>query len=169
MNDLDPQLGTVTFAINSGQGNTFQIGQDGQYVLQYAHQSTPPGSYPTNGAFVIGDGSASGGSTVTFWGSQWAKSNALSGGSAPNAFKGFEDGSQPTSCGGTWTASPPPKPPTPPASLLARPPPGNITGDPAPLVGQRTYPPPPGRGTGAIRPGARSTPAVGSPTPAQSR
>jgi uncharacterized repeat protein (TIGR01451 family) len=55
--------------------------------------------------FVIGDGSAILGDTVTFWGAQWAKDNALSGGPAPNSFKGFTD-TVPASCGGNWTSRP---------------------------------------------------------------
>lgn len=55
--------------------------------------------------FVIGDGSAIVGDTVTFWGAQWAKDNVLSGGPAPNAFKGFID-TVPAGCGGTWTSRP---------------------------------------------------------------
>jgi streptogramin lyase len=63
-------------------------------------------SYPASGAFVIGDGNATLGGQVNFWGSQWAANNSLSGGLAPNAFKGFEASSQPSTCGGTWTAAP---------------------------------------------------------------
>jgi uncharacterized repeat protein (TIGR01451 family) len=55
--------------------------------------------------FVIGDGNAIVGDTVTFWGAQWAKDNTLSGGPAPNAFKGFID-TVPAGCGGNWTSGP---------------------------------------------------------------
>jgi len=62
---------------------------------------------PSGGLFVIGDQvSLSNGSTVYFWGSQWSQNNPMSGGSAPNVFKGFEDGSAPPACGDTWTTSP---------------------------------------------------------------
>src|SRR5581483_1803802 len=66
-------------------------------------------------AFVIGDKSTSG--TVTFWGAQWAKTNALSGGAAPDAFKGFARNGA-TKCGVTWStdpgnSSPPPAGPLP--------------------------------------------------------
>jgi hypothetical protein len=44
-------------------------------------------AFPARGAFVIGDNSATG--AVTWWGSSWSALNALSGGSAPPAFKGF--------------------------------------------------------------------------------
>jgi hypothetical protein len=47
-----------------------------------ADTSLPP-------VFVIGDGNATVGTHVTFWGAQWAKDNSLSGGDAPSAFKGL--------------------------------------------------------------------------------
>jgi hypothetical protein len=53
---------------------------------------------------VVGDKSATG--SVTFWGAQWAKSNSLSGGPAPSAFKGFETSLSTPACGASWTASP---------------------------------------------------------------
>jgi hypothetical protein len=58
--------------------------------------------------FVIGDNNAIVGSHVTFWGAQWAKSNSLSGGSAPSSFKGFANSAStsPATCGGTWTSDP---------------------------------------------------------------
>jgi hypothetical protein len=57
---------------------------------------------------VVGDRSATIGSTVTYWGAQWWKKNALSGGPAPAAFKGLADhtSSSPPTCGGTWTTAP---------------------------------------------------------------
>lgn len=61
------------------------------------------------GAFVIGDKSAGHptvGTTVNFWGAQWAKNNSLSGGSAPSAMKGFADKPTGASCGATWTTNP---------------------------------------------------------------
>ena len=64
------------------------------------------GAFPSNGAFVIADKSAAPGAHVTFWSAQWAKQNSPSGGPAPRDFKGFESGSQPTACNGTWAASP---------------------------------------------------------------
>jgi hypothetical protein len=63
-------------------------------------------AFPSRGIFVLGDRSASGAST--FWGAQWAKSNSLSGGGAPSAFKGFADSTQttPPSCATTFSSSP---------------------------------------------------------------
>ncbi|HMH02381.1 MAG TPA: thrombospondin type 3 repeat-containing protein [Terriglobales bacterium] len=63
--------------------------------------------FPSGGLFVVGDlVSLAGGSTVNFWGSQWAQNNPLTSGAAPSAFKGFEDGTTTPTCGGTWTSKP---------------------------------------------------------------
>lgn len=54
---------------------------------------------PDGGAFVVGDGSATG--VVTFWSPSWWLVNTLSGGPAPASFKGFA-----AHVGDGWTASP---------------------------------------------------------------
>ena len=70
-------------------------------------------------AFVIGDLEAGLGNHVTWWSSQWANINVMSGGAPPNAMKGFagfEDnflGLPPPNCGGSWStdtgnSTPPP-------------------------------------------------------------
>jgi hypothetical protein len=72
------------------------------------------------GTFVIGDRNAAIGTAVTFWGAQWWKSNDLSGGSAPAAFKGFEN--MPAglpACGVTWSTDPGNSPPPPAGPLPA--------------------------------------------------
>ena len=66
-----------------------------------------PFQFPGEGQFVVGDlANLAGGVTVYFWGSQWSKNNPMSGGSGPNAFKGFEDGTSQPTCGGLWTSRP---------------------------------------------------------------
>lgn len=65
----------------------------------------PPGVIPAAGSFVIGDLDAKPGDQVTFWGAQWANANSLSGGPAPDSFKGFTP-TVPTTCGGNWTSDP---------------------------------------------------------------
>jgi hypothetical protein len=67
-----------------------------------------PTPLPQGGNFVIGDRNAVVGNHVMFWGAQWAKYNSLSGGQAPNSFKGFADSTSanPPACGGTWTNDP---------------------------------------------------------------
>ena len=84
-------------------------------------------AFPARGDFVLGDltvAAATPATDVTFWGAQWASLNALSGGAAPDAFKGFAAAfnTSPPSCGSTWTAGPgnsikPVSPPLP--SLMA--------------------------------------------------
>jgi hypothetical protein len=77
------------------------------------------GAFPTgNGAtFVVGDLEATGpGAKLTWWSSQWAKINQMSGGPAPasmKGFSGFEDMPLPSPlpplnalCGKTWTTDP---------------------------------------------------------------
>jgi hypothetical protein len=61
---------------------------------------------PGGGSFVIGDQNAAVGTSVTFWGAQWAKKNPTSGGSAPRSFKGFAEDPTTPSCGVAWTTDP---------------------------------------------------------------
>jgi len=61
---------------------------------------------PGGGSFVIGDKNAAPGSSVTFWGAQWAKDNPTSGGSAPKSFKGFAEDPTTPRCGIAWTTDP---------------------------------------------------------------
>ncbi len=73
---------------------------------------------PGGGSFVIGDKNAAIGKSVTFWGSQWAKVNSLSGGSAPSSFKGFAEAPLTPACGVGWSfdpgnSTPPPAGPLP--------------------------------------------------------
>jgi uncharacterized repeat protein (TIGR01451 family) len=69
------------------------------------------------GNFVIGDGNDATGTSVTFWGAQWAKKNDLSGGKAPSAFKGWENSPAVVTCGTDWTTKPGNSPPPPAAPL----------------------------------------------------
>lgn len=91
---LGPASVGISFA-----GNAYYVGssatiQDGALVYAYA---------PGGGSFVVGDGSATG--KVTFWDAQWAKLNTLSGGPAPEAFKGYAvQGSK--ACGTGWSTAP---------------------------------------------------------------
>jgi hypothetical protein len=64
--------------------------------------------------FVVGDKSATG--AVTFWGAKWSKLNRVSGGAAPDSFKGFALVA-PATCGATWTTGPG-NSPDPPAGTL---------------------------------------------------
>jgi hypothetical protein len=103
---FDPILeGTPTFTFD--EPYELHPRSDNAFGVDYlGGTATIVGSFPSSGAFVIGDQSAAPGSQVTFWGAQWPKQNSLSNGPAPSAFKGFESGGQPSACGGTWTADP---------------------------------------------------------------
>ena len=72
-------------------------------------------AFPARGAFVLGDTTVAGAgsSIVDWWGAQWNAHNSLSGGGAPDAFKGFADApaglptSSPVgSCTGRWATAP---------------------------------------------------------------
>jgi hypothetical protein len=92
---LGPTTFTATFA-----GDVYYLpSSESKTGLIYG--TLPSGQ---KGAFVIGDKSTTG--TVTFWGSQWSITNSLTGGSAPNAFKGFAVSPATPSCGTTWLTDP---------------------------------------------------------------
>jgi hypothetical protein len=90
--------------------------------------------FPTasGGTFVVGDLEAGLGKSLTWWSSQWAIINQMSGGPAPSSMKGFagfEDMPLPSPlppltklCGMTWTTdtgnSSPPPPSVPPDMLV---------------------------------------------------
>jgi len=83
---------------NPGQGD---IDNDGQ------GDACEPFSFASGGVFAIGDLTPHvTGTTVNFWGAQWANNNALSGGPAPNAFKGFANSNPAPACGTSWTTNP---------------------------------------------------------------
>jgi len=58
------------------------------------------------GDFVIGDQNAALNSQVTYWGAQWWKDNTLSGGTAPAAFKGYENDPGASTSLTSWTTDP---------------------------------------------------------------
>lgn len=111
-----------TIASNPGGTGDRIIDQDG--VVSYNPWTTSQPAAPcpvaftklASGAFVIGNGNATVGSAVTFWGAQWTKANTLTGGAAPASFKGFADNTttNPPSCHQSWSTAPgnSSKPPT---------------------------------------------------------
>src|SRR5216683_1100926 len=103
-------IGLVTVA-QGPQIITDAFAGDAYYVPASNIQSALIYAYPDGGDFAIGNLSTGG--TVHFWGSQWSTANSLSGGGAPSAFKGFENGTLTPTCGSTiWSTvggnSPPP-------------------------------------------------------------
>ena len=92
---LGPQSIVATYG---GSSNFIGSASSAASVLIYGY---PAGG----GTFVIGDGNATVGATVNFWGSQWEKNNSLSGGASKADFKGFAVGPTPPVAGGTFTAA----------------------------------------------------------------
>ena len=102
-------LGPGTAAADFAGDGYYRAASDANDVVVYAFA-------PGGGAFVVGDGSAAG--AVVFWGAQWSKANALSGGAAPASFKGYASAPAAPACGVAWSAAtgssaPPPAGPLP--------------------------------------------------------
>jgi Bacterial Ig-like domain (group 3) len=91
---------------------TASFAGDGFYLPSTASEAVIIFAFLDRGSMIIGnlDGTA-----VHFWDSQWSKTNSLSSGAAPSAFKGFA-GTAPQACGGAWSSVPANSPP-PPATL----------------------------------------------------
>ncbi len=94
---LGPKTITADFA-----GDTFyKPSSDSDPAIVFA--------FPPHGVFVLGNNSATG--SVTWWDAQWSTFNALSGGAAPAAFKGFAGTvtlpttTPPASCAMPWNTS----------------------------------------------------------------
>jgi hypothetical protein len=115
-----PTVGVTVDGVTTTEADTGQVlntgGVDGDAC---AHGNKPAGNesqmwtairqaFLAHGAFVIADRAAVLNGHVEFWGAQWAKNNHPSGGTAPNAFKGFADTTTttPPACGDTWSARP---------------------------------------------------------------
>lgn len=80
---------------------------DGFYRSSSDDATTMVFAFPAFGGFAIGDLNSAIGTAVTFWDSQWANLNSLSGGQAPREFKGFGDQlSAPAACGITLSGTP---------------------------------------------------------------
>ena len=91
----DP-LGPTTVSVSFAADNFYLAAGASGSALLY-------GFAAGGGAFVVGDQSVVG--AVTFWGANWSKLNRVSGGDAPDAFKGFALVA-PTQCGVRWTTGP---------------------------------------------------------------
>ena len=80
-----------------------QFTGDAFYLPSAASAQSIVFAFLPSGAFVLGDQSDSG--AVTYWSATWSTANTLSGGAAPDAFKGFAEtlSGEPPACGGTWT------------------------------------------------------------------
>jgi len=99
---VNQPLGPNTVKASFAGDGFYQPSSDMEAVIVFGFPGGGAG-----GSFVIGDLNAIAGNTVKFWGAQWASLNSLSGGPAPNAFKGFANQtSTPAACGGSWTTGP---------------------------------------------------------------
>lgn len=88
---------------------TADFAGDVYYLPSSASAPTIIFAFLPQGAFVLGDNTAvTGAADVEFWGADWARQNVLSGGSAPDAFKGFASAvsTSPPACGDTWLSRP---------------------------------------------------------------
>jgi Bacterial Ig-like domain (group 3) len=79
---------------------------DAFYLPSFASQATIIFAFLDHGSFVVGDETDTG--SVEFWGHSWSRDNVLSGGPAPDSFKGFASAisTNPPACGDTWTSRP---------------------------------------------------------------
>lgn len=95
----------ITLSQPLGPGTiTASFAGDGFYLPSSASEPVIVFAFLNRGAMVIGDLDSAIGTPVAFWGSQWSKTNSLSGGFAPSAFKGFAGvTAEPPACGGAWT------------------------------------------------------------------
>jgi hypothetical protein len=91
----------ISQALGSGTVTATFAG-DADYLTSSASESVLVFAFLDSGSMVIGNLD---GASVEFWGAQWADINALSGGPAPNAFKGFAS-TAPQQCVGGWTSNP---------------------------------------------------------------
>jgi Bacterial Ig-like domain (group 3) len=78
---------------------------DGFYLPSATSETVIVFAFLNSGSMIIGNLDSAVATVATFWGAQWAKLNSLTGGPAPNSFKGFADVA-PQACGGSWTSSP---------------------------------------------------------------
>lgn len=78
---------------------------DPYYLPSSASEAVIDFAFLAQGSMIVGNLDSATGTAVDYWDAQWAKNNSLTGGPAPNAFKGFAS-TAPQSCGGGWTSSP---------------------------------------------------------------
>ncbi|MEO6235644.1 MAG: multicopper oxidase domain-containing protein [Vicinamibacterales bacterium] len=108
-------VASCSVLVNSALGEAIAITStfagDAFYLGSVSNATAIVFAFPSRGAFAVGNVSAAGGGTVTWWGSQWPSANVLSGGPAPSAFKGFAGtvslptGTPPSTCGAPWSTS----------------------------------------------------------------
>jgi hypothetical protein len=83
---------------------TANFAGDAFYLPSSASEPVILFAFLSSGSMVIGNLDAAANTNVDYWGAQWSSDNSLTGGSAPDSFKGFAS-TAPQSCGGSWTSS----------------------------------------------------------------
>jgi hypothetical protein len=78
---------------------------DAYYLPASASEPVILFAFLAKGSMIVGNLDDATGKAVEFWGATWPAANSLTGGAAPDAFKGYADNSL-QSCGGTWTTAP---------------------------------------------------------------
>jgi hypothetical protein len=106
-------LGSKTVSTSSAADNYYLGSSDSDPIIVF--------SFPSSGAFVLGNRTVSAAApttTLNWWNDSWSPLNSLSGGVAPLSFKGFAGTmkslpttSPATSCGTTFTTGPGNSPP----------------------------------------------------------
>ncbi|MGB9474317.1 MAG: Ig-like domain-containing protein [Candidatus Udaeobacter sp.] len=97
------------FPVNQPSGAgvvTANFAGDAFYLPSSASDTTIIFAFLDHGSFVVGDETDTG--SVEFWGHSWSRDNVLSGGPAPDSFKGFAGtvSTNPPVCGDTWISRP---------------------------------------------------------------
>jgi len=114
---------TCTILVNQPLGPgvvSANFAGDAFYLPSSASATTILFAFLDHGSFVLGDKTALvGPNTVTFWSATWSIQNMLSGGNAPDSFKGFASivSTNPPVCGDNWTSRPGNSSDPPPAPL----------------------------------------------------
>jgi hypothetical protein len=93
------QMGPTAVSVNSHPNGYYLPAAVAATGLTFAYA-------PGGGSFVIADSAANVNGAVTYWGAQWSKINAPSGGAAPAAFKGYADLPVQPACGTSFTTRP---------------------------------------------------------------
>jgi hypothetical protein len=107
---VNQPLGPNTVGVNFAGDAFYSPSSASEAVIDFA--------FLNQGSFVLGNSTDTG--AVEFWGDDWATVNLLTGGPAPNSFKGFANpiSTNPPACGDTWisrtgNSTPPPNAPLP--------------------------------------------------------
>jgi len=113
MGTTDPMgIATCPILVNQPLGAGMvsdKFAGDPFYLPSSASATTILFAFLDHGSFMLGDKTAAvGPNAVTFWSATWSSQNVLSGGNAPDSFKGFASvvSTNPPVCGDTWTSRP---------------------------------------------------------------